>query len=152
MPLPNIFSLEISNQLIDRINTLSPTSKALWGKMNAPQMLAHCNVTYEIVFDNIHPKPNAIIKFVLKLLVKNKVVSEAPYTQNGQTAPQFIIKTNKDFEVEKCRLIDFIKQSQSLGEAYFNNKASDSFGVLSATEWNNMFYKHLHHHLNQFGV
>ncbi|MCJ8164098.1 hypothetical protein MKJ04_04535 [Pontibacter sp. E15-1] len=29
---------------------------------------------------------------------------------------------------------------------------SHSFGRLSSQEWNNMFYKHLDHHLSQFGV
>ncbi len=152
MALPNIFSVEISNQLIQRINSLNPESSALWGKMNVAQMLAHCNVTYEMVFENIHPKPNGFMKFILKLLVKNKVISETPYSNNGQTAPQFIMKTDKDFNLEKQRLINYIEQSQSLGESYFSNKESHSFGVLSSIEWNNMFFKHLNHHLNQFGV
>jgi ribonuclease HIII len=26
-----------------------------WGKMNAGQMLAHCNITYEMAYENIHP-------------------------------------------------------------------------------------------------
>ncbi len=69
-----------------------------------------------------------------------------------KTAPQFIIKDDKDFMSEKRRLIDYIKKTQELGEDYFHNKESDSFGRLSKTEWNNMFYKHLDHHLGQFGV
>ena len=56
------------------------------------------------------------------------------------------------FETEKARLIDYIEKTQQLGEAHFDNKESHSFGVLTKTEWNNMFYKHLNHHLNQFKV
>jgi hypothetical protein len=49
-------------------------------------------------------------------------------------------------------LTDFITKTQQLGENHFDGKNSHSFGVMNKTEWNNMFYKHLNHHLNQFGV
>jgi hypothetical protein len=152
MALPNIFSADVSNKMEERINNLKPTTAAQWGKMNVAQMLAHCNVTYEMVFENIHPKPNAFIKFILKAIVKKKVVTEVPYTHNGKTAPQFIIKDNKNFDTEKQRLLSYITKAQLLGESHFNNKESHSFGVLSTTEWSNMFYKHLDHHLTQFGA
>jgi Protein of unknown function (DUF1569) len=152
MALPNIFSADVSNKMEERINNLKPTTAAQWGKMNVAQMLAHCNVTYEMVFENIHPKPNAFIKFILKAIVKKKVVTETPYTHNGKTAPQFIIKDNKNFDTEKQRLLSYITKAQLLGESHFNNKESHSFGVLSTTEWSNMFYKHLDHHLTQFGA
>lgn len=152
MPLPSVFDVPTTQLLIDRINKLNANSQPAWGSMSADKMLAHCNVTYEMIYTDIHPTPNAFIRFILKALVKQKVVGETPYQQNGKTAPQFIIKETKNFEVEKLRLIDFINKTQQLGEAYFDGKVSHSFGVLSKTEWNNMFYKHLHHHLTQFAV
>lgn len=152
MALPNIFSKEISVQVIDRINSLNATSKANWGKMNVAQMLAHCNVTYEMVYENIHPKPNAFLKLILKMLVMNKLVTESPYPKNGKTAPAFVITESKDFQNEKKRLINYISKTQQLGANHFDKKESHSFGILSKTEWNNMFYKHLDHHLKQFGV
>lgn len=150
--MKNIFQKAVTNEIIDRINKLTPESPALWGKMSVSKMLAHCNVTYEMVYDNIHPKPNAFMKFILKNLVKGKVVSEKSYQKNGQTAPQFIIKDEKEFEKERARLIGYINKTQELGETHFDGKESHSFGKLTKTEWNNMFYKHLDHHLNQFGV
>ena len=45
MALPNVFTKEVADSLIARINTLTPESKAQWGKMSVAQMLAHCNVT-----------------------------------------------------------------------------------------------------------
>jgi hypothetical protein len=152
MALPNIFKKEISDSVVARINNLKSTTQPNWGKMSVDQMLAHCNVTYEMVFEDIHPKPNAFMKFILKMLVKKNVVNETPYKPNGSTAPQFIIKDSKNFETEKNRLINYVNKSQQLGEGHFDNLASHSFGVLTKTEWNNMFYKHLDHHLTQFGV
>ena len=150
--LKNIFDKTVSDEIIARIDKLTPETKALWGKMSVNKMLAHCNVTYEMVYENIHPKPNAFMKFILKMMVKNTVVNEAPYKKNSSTAPVFIIKDEKVFEVEKQRLKAYITKTQELGATNFEGMESHSFGVLNSTEWNNMFYKHLDHHLGQFGV
>ncbi len=150
--MQNIFLNEHCSQLIDRINLLEPDSKALWGKMSVDQMIAHCNVTYEMVYDNIHPKPNAFLGFILKTFIKNKVVNDSSYPRNIRTAPQFLIKGNCNFELEKERLISYIKKTQELGVNEFEGKESLSFGKLTSKEWNNMFAKHLDHHLKQFGV
>jgi len=150
--MKDIFNKEVCNEFINRINKLTPESKALWGKMNVSQMLAHCNVSYEMVYDNIHSKPNAFFRFILKLLVKNKVVDDKPYARNNGTAPQFIIKGDRNFDIEKDRLIAYINKTQELGEREFEGKESLSFGKLYSGEWNNMFSKHLEHHLSQFGV
>lgn len=152
MSLPNIFTLEVSDQLIHRINQLKSETQLQWGKMSVDQMLAHCNVAYEMVYENKHPKPNPFMKFILKNFIKKKVTGETSFPKNSRTAPVFIIKDHKNFEAEKQRLIDYIAKTQQLGENHFDNKESMSFGKLSKTEWNNMFYKHLNHHLTQFGV
>ena len=148
----NVFNQADTAEIIKRINKLEPNTQPLWGKMNASQMLAHCNVSYEMVYDNIHPKPNMILKFILKKFIKNKVVTDTPYPKSSNTAPQFIIKDVRDFQNEKVRLENYITKTQQLGESYFDGKESDSFGALNKSEWNNMFYKHLNHHLTQFGA
>lgn len=150
--IKNVFDIHISNEFIERINQLTPETKALWGKMDAAQMLAHCCVTYEYIYENIHPRPKGFKKFILKALVKNLVVGEKGYKKNNPTAPEFIMTSNKNFENEKERLINYIKRTQELGEQYFDNRESHSFGVLNKTQWNNMFSKHLNHHFSQFGV
>lgn len=152
MALPNIFTKSVADGVIQRINNLTPATQPKWGKMNVGQMLAHCNVTYEMVYDNKHKAPGGLGKLLLKMFVKNIVVSEKPYTKNSRTAPQFLITTEKEFNTEKERLINYINKTQQLGEKAFDGKESLSFGPLNTTEWNNMFYKHLDHHLTQFGV
>ncbi len=150
--MKNIFDLSETNEIINRINKLKPETQRQWGKMSVAQMLAHCNVTYEMIYDNIHKKPNPLMKFVLKMIAKPSVVGEKLYNKDLRTAPQFLMKEEKQFEVEKKRLVDYILKTQKLGEAEFHNKESHSFGALTKDEWNNMFYKHLDHHLRQFGV
>jgi hypothetical protein len=134
MTLPNIFTPDVAEQTIRRINKLTPTTIPGWGKMSVDQMLAHCNVTYEMVFTDKHPKPNFLMKLILKAFVKKIVVTDAPYKKNSQTAPAFLIKGNKNFEEEKARLIDYINKTQALGEDHFDGKESNSFGVLNKEE------------------
>ena len=115
MALPNIFSSEVTLQLVGRINQLSETSRPKWGKMDAAQMLAHCNVTYEMCFENKHKKPGAVKAFLLKTFVKKLVTNETPYKHNSQTAPEFLIKSSKDFQTEKTRLINYLEKAVEIG-------------------------------------
>lgn len=80
------------------------------------------------------------------------VVSPEAYKQNERTSPSFVISNARDFENEKALLIANIEKTQQLGATYFEGKENFSFGLMTAEEWNTMFYKHLDHHLRQFGV
>ena len=150
--MKNIFDKQVTEEVINRINQLQTTTKPQWGKMSVDQMLAHCNVTYEFLYENVHPKPKGFKKWMLKTFVKSIVVSDKPYKKNGRTASEFLITNKKEFTTEQDRLTSYIQKTQDLGGDYFDQKESHSFGKLSETEWNNMFYKHLDHHLSQFGV
>jgi hypothetical protein len=151
MPLPNIFTRDIAESMIARINRLTPNSKPQWGKMSVDKMLAHLNVAYETIYEpGKHPAPNFFMKIIFRLIVKPIVTGEKPAKKNSPTAPYFIIASDKDFESEKARLIEFIRKTQQLGESHFDGKPSLAFGVLTKEEWNNMLYKHLDHHLTQF--
>lgn len=149
----NIFETNDTDFYIKSINTLSADSPALWGKMSVDQMLAHCNVTYETIYEpHKHKKPGFLAHWILKTFVKKKVTSTVPYKQNLPTAPMFLMTESKNFEEEKKRLIGFIQKTQQLGQTAFEGKENISFGVLSAKEWNNMMAKHLDHHLKQFNA
>ena len=64
--MKSVFSQTDTLEIINRINKLSPTSQRVWGKMGVAQMLAHCNVSYEMAYEDKHPKPNPFMKFILK--------------------------------------------------------------------------------------
>jgi len=151
--MKNIFNKSVSLELIERINKLTPNTKAVWGKMNVSQMLAHLNIQYEFIYENEKfKKPNPILRFILKTFLKNKVVGETPFKKNGKTSPVFIITSDKDFNTEKERLINYISTTQKNGVEVLLPHNTKSFGKLTAKEWSNMLYKHLDHHLVQFGV
>lgn len=151
--IKNIFTEVVANEVINRINQLKPTDKPLWGKMSADQVLAHCNVPYLYTFEpEKFSKPTLVKRFLLKSFVKKFVTGEKPYPKNSRTAPEFVMVGSKDFEAEKAKLIANIQKCQQLGESYFEGKENHSFGKMNSKEWNVLFYKHLDHHLTQFGV
>jgi len=67
MALPNIFSKSVADGVVQRINNLTSTTQPKWGKMNVSQMLAHCCVTYEMVYEDKHPAPKGFMKVILML-------------------------------------------------------------------------------------
>lgn len=148
----NIFDQKECEETIERINKLTPETQHLWGKMDVAQMLAHCNVAYELVYTDKHPKPKGLQKFMIKLFAKNIVVGPRPYKKNTRTAPMFVIADQRDFEKEKGRLVEHLRKTQQLGAEHFNGKESHAFGPLTSKQWNTLFSKHLDHHLQQFGV
>jgi hypothetical protein len=152
MALPSLYDKSVTEDIINRINKLTPDSQPLWGTMDVSKMLAHCCITYEYIFEERHDKPNFLMKFMLKAFVKNAVVSETPYKHNERTGPAFIIANEREFEKEKARLLNYINKVVENGESFFRGKKSVSFDELTPAEWNNMMYKHLDHHLRQFGV
>ncbi len=150
--MKNVFDPADSKELVNRINTLNADTSNLWGKMSASQMLAHCNVAYDITYTDKYPKPKGFKKFMIKLFAKNLVVGPKPYKKNMRTAPEFLITNERDFEKEKKKIIENIEKTQKLGATHFHNKESHAFGPLTEKEWNILFFKHLDHHLEQFGV
>lgn len=152
MAYPSVFDQAAVEAFNRRIDALSIDSKALWGKMNVAQMLAHCNVAYEMTFESIHPKPNALLRWILRSFLKDMVCGEKPYKKGGQSAPAFIIKDQRVLDTEKARIKEYMQKVFTLGASHFEGKESLSFGKLSAKEWSTMFSKHLDYHLQQFGV
>lgn len=152
MSYPNIFDKNDVQNYIDRINQLTPDVQRLWGRMTVDQMLAHLNVVYDMTYTDKYPAPWGFGKFMAKLFAKNIVVWEKPYKKNNPTAKEFKISWWRDFEAEKKILIDYLRKTQKLWAKKFEDKENMTFGILSSHQRNNLFSKHLDHHLRQFGV
>lgn len=149
----SVFDLAYAKALKNRIELLSKDTLPLWGKMNAPQMLAHLNVQYLYVFEAHKLKrPSLFKRFLLKTFVKPAVVSDKPYRRNLPTAKDYKITEEKDFQLEKQKLLANIVRTQQMGKESFAGKEHLNFGSLTALEWEQMLTKHIEHHLSQFGV
>ena len=148
-----MFDARGKERVVARVNALTHDSKPLWGTMSVGQMLAHCNVSYEIVHDpGKHPRPGAVDRFFARLFAKAMVVGDKPYSRGGPTAPSFIVKDDRDLDAERARLLAFIDKTFEQGAGHYEGLENMTFGVLTSRQWNTMFSKHLDHHLRQFGV
>jgi hypothetical protein len=134
-----------------RIGLLGPGSERLWGKMTAAQMLAHCSIGMETaVGDTVLPR--MLIGRVLGPLVKAGYVNDKPMSRNGPTAPGLIVGDERDLVAEQGRLVRLIDRFYQAGPEGCTKAPHCFFGKLTPEEWAKGMYKHLDHHLQQFGV
>ena len=144
----DLFDASTYQEIVDRINTLTPSTVPEWGKMNVAQMLAHCAE----VIDVGNGKPLKGTPWYLKPfggIVKKMVLSEKPYPKDLGTHPQYVMGEPEDFNAQKERLLLSMKAMIALGRVA---KKHPLMGHMSAEERGFAQYKHLDHHLTQFGV
>ena len=149
--MKSLYEKETIAQCIMRIETLQPESKALWGKMSVNQMLDHCSVGMETIRDQRHIK-RVWISYLIGGLLKKFFYNEKPFKQNTPTAKEFIITNPHEFEVAQQTLINHLKAIDSEGPAKCTKHPHAFFGNLTPEQWGKGMYKHLDHHLQQFGV
>jgi len=148
--MKSIFEVDTKMGILDRIENLTHTSQQLWGKMNVAQMLAHCADALDLAMGKVKPKKQwiGIIGWVFRRSYSN----EKNFPKNVKTIKGGDVVTNKDFETEKKRLIDTIEEMYEGGEKICTTHPHPIMGKFSPAEWGTGMYKHLDHHLRQFGV
>ena len=147
--MKSLFEESTLDKVLDRINTINAETTPVWGKMNSGQMFAHNVIPFEVVLEKRPPinKPN----FLMKLLFKKMMYNDRLFKKNMPTSSTFLIKEDKNFEDEKQRLVSNIKE-------VFNQRNKDNwpshpmFGEFTSDQIGKMLYKHMDHHLRQFGV
>jgi len=145
----SIFNKAANDLIIARINQLTPESKALWGKMTVDQMLKHTEAAVRVAFGEKELKINFMMKLLGKLL-KNKVFNN-DFGKNSPTAPEFVFVDQYDFEASKLALIKQFSRFAE-GEQSITLLVHPFWGKMTSADWNTLMWKHLDHHLRQFGV
>ena len=148
--MKSVFNQNDNQELIDRIEKIQYDSKPIWGKMNAAQMFAHCKVTVDIGKGEIEPKRNIIGFLFGKIALKAMI--EKPIKPNLPTGKEFIIPTSVDFEKSKKNLIDSYQSLHKKGTSIITIKKHPFFGKMTIEQCDALLWKHLDHHLRQFGV
>lgn len=119
--------------------------------MTAAQMLAHCAEIQDVS----NGKELRGTPFVVKLfkgMIRNMVVNEKPFPKNTKTHPQYRQTSDRDFEEEKRRLLEALDKFVNADVAQSERFEHPLFGSMTAEEKGWSMYKHLDHHLRQFGV
>ena len=150
--MKNLYEPARIEELKQRMAGLRPDSARQWGKMNAPQALAHCSTAMEWAVGDTRP-PRMFIGRIIGGMIKNKVVGDdQPMRRNSPTAPTLIVADERDLVKERERLHGLIVRFASAGPAGCTKHPHSFFGPLTPDQWAILMYKHLDHHLRQFGV
>ena len=149
--MKSLFNAPDNQEVIDRINALSPASKPLWGKMQAAQMLAHAQQPLKVALGELKLK-RGVMGFLFGKMAKKQMLAEGDLKRNMPTAREFLIRTDVLFEEEKKKLIALVQRFYQNGPQGLMKDDHPFFGKLTTEEWDKLQYKHLDHHLKQFGV
>ncbi|MCZ6727328.1 MAG: DUF1569 domain-containing protein [Acidobacteria bacterium] len=147
----NFYDRETYDALLGRVERLTRDAEPGWGRMNSSQMLAHCAEVAEVAAG----KPLVGTPWFVRLmggLIKRMVVSDKPYPRDSRTHPQYVMTESVDFEQQKERLLAVLGKLKENGPEGAEQMRHELFGKLKAEEAGWVAYKHLDHHLAQFGV
>ncbi len=137
--------------IAQRLKGLQPASPRQWGKMDAAQMLTHCSVALEVACGD-RRKTQRLLGRIVAPFVKSSLLGDKPFMRNAPTDPEYRIADERDFEREKVRLSALVDRFCTRGPASAEGLVHSFFGRLTGEEWGRLMYKHLDHHLQQFGA
>jgi len=150
--LKNLFDPSTANELKERALRLTPDSEGLWGKMNSAQVMAHCAGGLELATGQMRP-PRKLIGQIIGPIVKPLVLrDDEPMRRNSPTIDALRVSDERNLDAERARLLDLIDRFVTAGPAGCTTHPHSFFGPLTPQEWAILMYKHLDHHLRQFGV
>lgn len=146
----NLFDSSASEEILLRIERINANTPAAWGKMNAAQMMAHCQATFSAYFSEKKVK-RGLASLLFGKVAKKKLFSNKPWPRGLPTDRGFVVADQRNFEVEKEKLLACI--NRFVDEGYtITSCVHPFFGKMSSQEWGMFGYKHLDHHLKQFGA
>ena len=146
-----IFDTSVKDELFARIDSLSPDSERQWGKMTPSQMMEHTARALEMASGQ-KPMQQLFIGKLIGWAFKGGFLSEKEMPRNAPTWPSLRIADDPEFDATRERLKQLIHDFHTLGESGTDGNIHGFFGKLSGKEWGETQYKHVDHHLRQFGV
>jgi len=149
--MQSLFDPADRESVLVRLEGLRPGAARQWGKMSAGQMLAHCSIAMEVATGET-PRKQALIGRIFAPFVRSSLLGEKPFSRNSPTDPTFIVTDEKDFDAEKRRLTRLVNTFCESGPEKASAHTHSFLGRLRGEEWGVMMYKHLDHHLRQFGA
>ena len=149
--MKNLFEAKTQAEINNRLCLLKKDTKAVWGKMNTGQMLAHCCKAFEVPLSQT-PPPRLFMGKLIGWAIKSKVYDDSVFAKNLPTAKEFIVNDERDFEAERKTLLSMVDKFYVNGPEKMEQFCHPMFGKLTAEQWGKFMYKHLDHHLRQFGV
>lgn len=151
MEAKNLFQRETVDEVASRIDNLQPAATRQWGKMDVAQMMAHCSASLDMASGRLN-RPRVFIGRLLGPLFRPIFTNEKPFSRNSPTDEKLVVSDQRDFLREQEDLKQKLRQFHAGGEARCTRHPHPFFGALTPQEWSRGMYKHLDHHLRQFGA
>lgn len=148
MEVKSLFDPVAKQELIERLEKLTPETQRVWGKMNVAQMLAHLQRPVGVALGTHTVKGNFMMRLIMPFF-KSMLYDNKPYNKGLPTDKTFIIADQRDFEKEKAILLQMLHQFTPENMA---TEVHPVFGRMTKENWSKAMWKHVDHHLKQFGV
>jgi hypothetical protein len=148
MPVGTLLNDADRTQLLQRLRQVRPDAAPAWGTLTAPRMLCHLADQLRVALGDIPSKP--VHTFASRTLLKHLVVNTGFQPPRGkiQTAPEMLVSQPAAWEADLAACV-VLAERVGTGAA---RAVHPMFGPLSPEQWGRLCWKHMHHHLVQFGV
>lgn len=150
--MPTIYDPNTLDELIQRIQSLTEKSTGQWGKMTVKQMVRHCIANDEMNFGKLDLKQGFLGRLIGKPALKSFIRNKKDVQRNMGTLPELKItsEVTEDMQTLKSRWITSLQNYAKLDQQH--TYVHSFFGKLNREQIGILAYKHMDHHLRQFGV
>jgi hypothetical protein len=143
----NLFDEATYVDILERLNRLTPASRPLWGKMDVAQMLAHCAEVQDVY--NGKPLKAPLWMRLMGPFLRPMILATGEHRKNLPTLDQFRAGEPEDFHAQRERLVNALRTMHALQRKQLKHPM---LGLLKAEDIGWVTWRHLDHHLEQFGV
>ena len=147
--MPTLFDPAARDAIHVRIDRLAPQMTPQWGKMNAGQMIVHLTAQLRAGLGELAgaPKKTPLNNW----LMRRVIIYLLPWPKGTPTAPEFLAQPTGTWDDDMAALRAAVDRfgSHGPGGAWAEHPA---FGPLTGRMWGTLAWRHLDHHLRQFGV
>ncbi len=141
--------------ILHRIDALQARQERLWGKLSLVQMLAHCQRPLMVAIGTHtldKDLQSRVLSFLFGKMVKKKMLGAEPLAKGSPTAKSFLVVATGSLEEEREKLKQCIETFVAKANGGELGERHPFFGKMTQAEWDRLQWKHLDHHLRQFGV
>ena len=134
---------------------IQPDSKRLWGRLTAHEMICHISDPLRdfLKIRNVEP----VMPTFLRPLLKFMMLGNLPFRKNALTVKPYLLAANGgatkpvEFEADMQTLIELLDRFTGMDDA-FQLGPHAAVGLLTKAQAGRLMFKHLDHHLRQFGA
>jgi hypothetical protein len=135
--------------LAHRLDAITSASAPRWGRMDSRQMLAHLSDGVRMALGELTVQPRGgPLRFPP---IRHAIIHWLPFPKSAPTAPELLTRRAEDWDAERAVLKHLLERLGAL-EGARDWPEHPAFGRLGSRDWGALVYRHVDHHLRQFGA